>query len=77
MARIVDFQLGSMDRMQLHDPIDAKYFLHEHDGRKFIQVSTYGRSDRQEPGKLSQTFQLDEKAAEQLFAIISQHFGFK
>ena len=77
MARIVNFELGTMDRMQLHDPIEAKYFLHEYGNRKMLQISTYGRKDRKDQGKLSQTFQLDEKVAEQLFNIIRQHFDFK
>lgn len=76
MARIVEFELGQMDRMQVHDPIDAKYFLHDKDGRKIIQISTYGRENRQEQGKLSQTFQLDEAAAKQLFGILKEHFKF-
>ncbi|MGO7984530.1 hypothetical protein [Rhizobium leguminosarum] len=77
MARITKFELAKMQRFQLHDPIDAKIFAHEYDGRKLIQISTYGRVSRQEPGKLSQTIQLDEEAAGELFQILRREFGFK
>ncbi|MDM9645203.1 methionyl-tRNA formyltransferase [Rhizobium sp. S163] len=77
MARITQFELASMQRFQLHDPIDAKIFVHEYDGRRLMQISTYGRDSRQEPGKLSQTIQLDENAAKQLFDLLGKEFGFR
>ncbi|MGO6927093.1 hypothetical protein ACCS55_20855, partial [Rhizobium ruizarguesonis] len=36
-----------------------------------------GHASRQEPGKLSQTIQLDEEAAGELFQILRREFGFK
>jgi hypothetical protein len=77
VARITHFQRDQMDRLQLHDEVDAKLFVQNFDGRKLIQISTYGRSGRQEVGKLSQTFQLDEEAARQLFTIMKAEFGFR
>ncbi len=77
MALITEFELAEMQRFQLHDPIKAKLFAHEYDGRKVIQISTYGRDTRQEPGKLSQTIQMDESAARDLFEILRKEFGFK
>jgi hypothetical protein len=66
-----------MQRFQLHDPIDAKIFSHEYDGRRLIQISTYGRDTRKDTGKLSQTIQLDEEAARQLFQFLGREFGFR
>ncbi|THK39881.1 methionyl-tRNA formyltransferase [Ensifer sp. MPMI2T] len=77
MARITKFELGAMDRFQLHDEVEAKIFIQDFDGRKLLQVSTYGRNSRQEIGKLSQTFQLDENAARELFDILKNEFSFK
>jgi len=77
MARITRFERDRMDRLQLHDEVEAKLFVQDYDGRKLIQISTYGRSSRQDIGKLSQTFQLDEEAARQLFEIIKTEFDFK
>ncbi|MCF3639476.1 methionyl-tRNA formyltransferase [Rhizobium sp. TRM95111] len=77
MARINRFNEAQMDRFQLHDEVDAKLYVHEYDGRKLLQISTFGRPTRQEVGKLSQTFQLDQEAAHQLFHVLKRDFGFK
>ncbi len=49
-----------MERNSIHDKIDAKYAVFERDGRKFIQIDTFGRDSREIPGKKSQTIQLDK-----------------
>ena len=77
MARINHFEEAKMDRFQLHDEVDAKLYVQEYDGRKLVQISTFGRPTRQEVGKLSQTFQLDEEAACQLFRVLKRDFGFE
>ncbi|MGQ3214090.1 MAG: methionyl-tRNA formyltransferase [Shinella sp.] len=66
-----------MERLQLHGEVEAKLFVQDYDGRKLMQISTYGRPDRQDVGKLSQTIQLDEVAARELFEIMKAEFGFK
>ena len=66
-----------MDRNSIHDGIDATYSTSERDGRKFIQVDSYGRDEREIPGKKSQTFQLDERAARALFDILKETFHFR
>ena len=76
MARITKFERGEINRFQLHDEVDAKLFVQDFDGRRLLQVSTYGRDSRQDVGKLSQTFQLDEDAARQLFEILKSEFSF-
>ncbi|WP_421730645.1 hypothetical protein [Brevundimonas sp.] len=53
------------------------YGVFENDGRKFIQIDTLGSSDRQMPGKLSQTIQLDQTSAHQLWRLLGTHFDFK
>ncbi|NGN40119.1 methionyl-tRNA formyltransferase [Mesorhizobium sp. CGMCC 1.15528] len=66
-----------MQRMQLHDAIEAKYYVQDYDGRKLLQISTFGRATRDIPGKVSQTIQLDEEAASHLFGILKKTFDFK
>jgi len=63
--------------MQLHDPVDAKYYVHELDGKALLQISTFGRPTRDLQGKLSQTIQLDSKAGLELFEILKSTFGFR
>ena len=77
MSRIENFEKAEMQRMQLHDVVDAKYYVHECDGRNLLQISTFGRPTRDIRGKLSQTIQLDSDAARQLFDILRENFGFR
>jgi hypothetical protein len=77
MALIKSLEHKSMDRNSIHDGIDATYTTFERDGRRFIQVDSYGRADRKIPGKTSQTFQLDEKSAHELFDILRDCFQFR
>jgi hypothetical protein len=76
MALIRRFEKKHMDRNSLHEEIEATYTVFERDGRKLIQVDSYGRDDRAIPGKKSQTFQLDREGAEALFQILKTEFRF-
>jgi len=77
MALIRSFKESRMDRNSVHDAVEATYTTYEQDGRKFIQVASYGRTEREIPGKKSQTIQLDEKSARQLFDILRAFFNFR
>ncbi|MGI3169209.1 hypothetical protein ACRARG_08665 [Pseudooceanicola sp. C21-150M6] len=44
-------------------------------GQKLLQLNTYGSSDRELPGKVSQTLQFGETTAKQLFEILRTEFG--
>jgi len=77
MALIKSFEQKSMDRNSIHDGIGATYSTFERDGRRFIQVDSYGRAEREVPGKKSQSFQLDEKSARELFDILRDTFQFR
>ncbi len=76
MALIRRFIRKSMDRNSIHDEIEATYSTFERDGRVFIQIDSYGRNDREMPGKKSQTIQLDQRGAEELYTILKQEFRF-
>ena len=43
-------------------------------GRSYLQLDTYGSSSRVNPGKVSQTIQLDEEGARELKRLLSQAF---
>ena len=47
------------------------------DGSPIVQIDTYGSADRAIPGKQSQTIQLGREAAEQLYRILGDTYGFK
>ncbi|MBS9720130.1 methionyl-tRNA formyltransferase [Tianweitania sp. BSSL-BM11] len=52
-------------------------FTYELDGHKLMQINTVGRTSRNMPGKVSQSIQLDEEGAAELFAELKSHFGFR
>jgi len=76
MALIREFERKNIGRASLHQEIKAKYAVIEKEGRVLLQIDTYGRSDREHPGKVSQTLQLDRQGAERLFRILKSEFGF-
>ncbi|MFN3891100.1 MAG: hypothetical protein ACK4MV_11935 [Beijerinckiaceae bacterium] len=47
------------------------------EGSPIVQIDTYGSADRKVPGKQSQTIQLGREAAEQLYRILRDTYGFK
>ena len=75
MARITHFNPSTRDRYSIHDPIEADILSFERDGRKVLQIDTRGRANRDLPGKVSQSIQLDAAAALELKRIIEKHFG--
>ncbi len=75
MARVVQFERILKDRPKIHGPVNCGYcsFIGE-DGKRYLLLETYGSPDRQIPGKVSQSLQLDEGAARELLQIIRQEF---
>lgn len=60
---------------RVHDPVDCGYRAFPvGGGRVILQLETYGRSSRAEPGKVSQSLQLDEEAAGELIRILQRSF---
>ena len=60
----------------VHEKVHTTYTTFEMDGEKYVQIDTYGRIDRENPEKISQSFQFDEAAAKFLVDILKQEFGF-
>ncbi len=77
MALIRQFDKLDGERTTLHEEVEARYSVFERDGRGIVQINTYGRKDRDIPGKVSQTIQLERDSAKQLVDILTKHFGFK
>jgi hypothetical protein len=51
MALIKSFEEKRMDRNSIHDGTDATYATFERDGRKFIQIDSCGRAEREMPAR--------------------------
>jgi len=46
-------------------------------GRRVLQLDTHGSDQREIAGKVSQTLQLDEQRARQLWELIGREFNFR
>jgi hypothetical protein len=74
-ALIVGFERVQPPRPALHGPVTARYsILTDEDGRRCLQLDTYGSKSRQ-TGHKSQTFRIDLEAARHLKRILENELG--
>ncbi len=74
MARIVKFTQVESDLRRLHPTeVECGYRSYEVDGRRFLQLDTYGSAARRGTGT-SQSLQLDEEAAAKLMGLLQKAF---
>jgi hypothetical protein len=74
VALIVKFEeRGGNERR--HGDVNCGYRWFDVDGQRILQLDTYGSDERQIPGKVSQSIQLDEQGARDLLSIIRRTFG--
>lgn len=62
-------------RNTIHDKVYTTYTTFEADGEKYVQIDTYGRICRENPEKISQSFQFDRATAEFLVNLLREEFG--
>ncbi len=74
MALIREFEEVKRERHAVHGPVDCGYTSFEVSGERYLQLDTYGSSDRAIPGKTSQSIQLDERSAARLKELIERVF---
>ncbi len=55
--------------------VDCRYVVGECDGRKVLQLNTYGSMKREMTDKLSQTMQFDEASARMLWTVLGREFS--
>ena len=77
MALVREFKKLDGERYQLHEEVEARYAIFDRDGKGFVQINTYGRVDREFPGKVSQSIQLDREGAEALVTILQKAFALR
>lgn len=64
-------------RNSIHDKVYTTYTIFEEGRNKYIQFDTYGRVDRENPEKISQSIQLDRDTARFLVNLLIQEFDLK
>ena len=75
MALIKKFHdIGAGKLGRIRSEVDCTYATFELEGRRYLQLDTFGSSDRVFRGKLSQSIQLDRKGARFLKALIERTF---
>lgn len=74
MALITQFLRVRTERSSKHKPVTCGWREVTVDAEKLLQLDTYGTTERVIPDKVSQSFQLDRKAAAHLRQIIDDVF---
>ena len=64
------------ERNTIHEKVYATYSTFDSYGEHYVQIDTYGCSDREQPGKISQSIQLNEESAKYLFELLKSEYGF-
>ena len=63
------------ERNTVHIPVTTTYTVFEaEDGERYVQLDTYGKSDREIPEKISQSIQIDKDTARFLVRLLIDEF---
>lgn len=62
------------NRNAVHEKVHTTYTVFEMDGKKYVQFDTYGRIDRENPEKISQSIQLDKETASFIVKLLVNEF---
>jgi hypothetical protein len=78
VARVRRFVKDSPAASRAHPTeVDCGYAIISAGGRRYLQLNTYGSPSREIPGKVSQTLQLDQRAAAKLVSLLQEAFPAK
>lgn len=64
------------DRVMVHEKVYSTYSVFDKEGNRYVQIDTYGHSDRAIPGKISQSIQLDRDTAKFVYDLLEKEFEF-
>lgn len=77
MARIHTDEMEKVDKQHYNKHADvfrSTYSVYEIDDERFLQIDTYGKNDRKNKDKVSQSVQFSEKDLTDLIKIIIREF---
>ncbi len=79
MARIDFSAIKKIEKTRntIHEPVPTTYTVFTHGTDKFVQVDMYGRTDRENPEKISQSFQFDRESAKYLVNLLVREFDLR
>lgn len=64
------------DRNTIHEKVYTTYSSFDKFGEHYFQIDTYGKNDRDLPGKISQSLQLDSETARFVYEMLKNEFNF-
>ena len=73
MAIITKLEEVALERDSSHTEVNATYSIIRSDGIKYLQIDTYGSSNRKYKDKKSQSLRLSPEVIKQLLQIVEQH----
>ena len=73
---IETIEKSDKDRNTIHEKVYTTYSTFDNDGKHYVQIDTYGRNEREQPGKISQSIQLDEQSAKYIFDLLKKEYNF-
>lgn len=59
----------------VHEKVYTTYTIFCEGREKYVQIDTYGKSNREIPGKISQSIQLDKETAQYLVLLLQSEFN--
>jgi hypothetical protein len=75
MAFIQSFRRGNRTSVRLQPTqVECHYSVGKSGGKVLLQLDTFGSKERENPGKQSQTLQLDEDGARMLIQLLRSEF---
>lgn len=63
------------ERNTVHDEVYATYTVFDNNGEKYLQIDTYGKAGRENPEKISQSFQFNRESAAYLANLLIEEFS--
>jgi hypothetical protein len=74
MAIVERLEKIDLTKEAKHSTVNCTYSIVNADGKKFLQIDTYGSLTRKMPGKKSQSLRFSPEAIQQLKSIIDSEF---
>ena len=77
MARLKIDKIIKIDKQRnsVHEEVVGTYTTFESDGEKYLQIDTYGKSEREMPEKISQSFQFNLESAKYIVNLLNKEFN--
>ena len=69
-----NFEKIEKNRNTVHEAVYSTYTFFESGGKKYFQIDTYGKKDRENPCKCSQSIQVNKETAQSLIELMKKGF---